>query len=530
MATNVVLILSIVLFCIAYCIYLPIAIYSIHYFTQFADNIVIQKRHARGTITLSIFALITMLGEPTRALAQGFNQKWEWWLFIPTAVSTVMLAFSFLTKVFLTYFDIKYAKIIIESEWKQVINPTTDKKNWFIIHKSDYNTFNYWKKHLIFMTLFTMISMYLWEVIYIYPHHQDIKTIYINSIGILYTLFPVLTVAYLRWKTPRFIDHFQIRHEIQLILIPGACLLILLVPLMISYQSITDQLINDLLHLLSLFIFSTYSLYVIFICTVWVIRKNSGRISAASNANLTVQNHSNVTLNIEMNDDKKNLVTLENVLNTKQGFAAFMSHVGAEFSTEILLCLVELLQFQNYIFEYCLQYYDNKLTETKLDKMHFIEMTDYVPKSSIVYTNLTKPEVSKTENNDDKVLELMAKAHRLYRKYIKFNCSLEINISFELRNRFIVKMDKIDVWIAKWESKTNTLSNLDKIQDIYDSFTTVIEELTFLLDSSFFRFKSSSQFQLLNIKPRKRTKSWHEQIKFSKVVSNSNTPQNSYVD
>ena len=170
---DVILILSIVLFSIAYCIYLPISIYSIYNFVQLRNNIVIKKRHGHGTLTLSIFAMAIMLGEPTRAITKALHYEWEWWFLIPTATSNVMLAFAFAVKVFLNYFDIKYTKIVMESEWKQIINPTADTKNWFIIHKSDYNTYHHWKKYVVIpMTAFTLVSMYSLEIIYIYPKNQ----------------------------------------------------------------------------------------------------------------------------------------------------------------------------------------------------------------------------------------------------------------------------------------------------------------------------------------------------------------------
>ena len=173
MAADIILILSLVLFCIAYCFYLPVTIYSIYDFVQLRHNIAIKKRHGHGTLTLSIFAMIIMLGEPTRALIKAFGSKFEWWFLIPTALSNVMLAFAFAVKVFLNYFDIKYAKIVMESEWKQIINPTVNKKNWFIIHKLDYGKYSFWKKYIIIpMVIFTLLSMYSFEIIYVYPNNQ----------------------------------------------------------------------------------------------------------------------------------------------------------------------------------------------------------------------------------------------------------------------------------------------------------------------------------------------------------------------
>ena len=163
---NIILILSIVLFCIAYCIYLPIAIYSIYNFVQLRDNIWIKKRHGHVTFTIYVFAMIVCLGEPTRALLKGLRIKYEWWFLVPCALSNVMVAFAFCIKVFLNYFDVKYNQIILESEWKLIINSTADSQNWFVLHRSDYNTYEFWKKYVLLMAIFTLLSMYSLEIMY----------------------------------------------------------------------------------------------------------------------------------------------------------------------------------------------------------------------------------------------------------------------------------------------------------------------------------------------------------------------------
>ena len=70
------------------------------------------------------------------------------------------------------------------------------------------------------------------------------------------------------------------------------------------------------------------------------------------------------------------------------------------------------------------------------------------------------------DNNDDMIIELMAKSHRLYRKYIKIDSTLEINISYELRNKYIIKMDKLNEWITCWEIKNGDKQPLTDRQKI----------------------------------------------------------------
>lgn len=177
---------------------------------------------------------------------------------------------------------------------------------------------------------------------------------------------------------------------------------------------------------------------------------------------------------------------------------------------------MELLQFQRFINAYSLKYYKD---DKNLNKRHWIDISDAVPKSQIVYSNLASTKLTINDNNDDMIIELMAKAHRLYRKYIKINSTLEINISYELRNTYIQRMDKLDQWITNWDKTDKTedtqkvLDNQQKIEEIYNLFTPCIEELKFLLDTSFTRFRSTKRFQKLdcfkNPKLPKTSRSWN---------------------
>ena len=177
--------------------------------------------------------------------------------------------------------------------------------------------------------------------------------------------------------------------------------------------------------------------------------------------------------------------------------------------------MVELLQFQQWIDNYCNQYYK----DDTLEKRHWICISECVPKSQIVHSSLSSSKLSANDNDDHIVIELMAKAHRLYRKYILIDCPLEINISHELRTSFIQVMHKMDVWIAIWDKNIDNLSNLDKIKTIYGYFTPVIEELAFLLDTSMTRFKATTKYLALDIHKRK---SWRNSFQIKLSGRNSN--------
>ena len=153
-------------------------------------------------------------------------------------------------------------------------------------------------------------------------------------IGMLYTLIPILIILYVRCITPRFIDNFGMRHEIQLILVPGAGLLLTLAALTTIDATFKNEHINAFLHLLNLFLFSTFAFYTTFICTVWVIHVNRDHIDASKRkpSSPTYNRENNrgnlETNNLQFTEDQIETV-LEAVLKYEQGFCAFMAHVAS---------------------------------------------------------------------------------------------------------------------------------------------------------------------------------------------------------
>ena len=96
-----------------------------------------------------------------------------------------------------------------------------------------------------------------------------------------------------------------------------------------------------------------------------------------------------------------------------------MKHLSNEFSMELLLSLVEFIQFKQFI--------DKKLEKQKntKDEISKLLLASCIPKSTIVY------------NKNDNLKE---KALKLYNKYIRVSSEWEINVSSGLRkqlqNRF----------------------------------------------------------------------------------------------
>merc|ERR1712154_426380 len=93
----------------------------------------------------------------------------------------------------------------------------------------------------------------------------------------------------------------------------------------------------------------------------------------------------------------------------------FVHFMYKEFSSESILCFIEFVQFKKRVMEYM-----------EVDSHSEVVFDENFTRSSIVY--------DKEEIND--VQDLRKMAHLLYKKYIAYNCELEVKISKEMRRQF----------------------------------------------------------------------------------------------
>ena len=129
-----------------------------------------------------------------------------------------------------------------------------------------------------------------------------------------FALIPVSMLTYFRCKTPKFEDKFNIRDQIRLILYPGIILILFLLVNITLNEIIINKFMLDVLHMLNLFIFSTFASWVICINTLWVIYHQKG------------QKDEQIASSIQV--PSKHEINLESVLSTNDGFEAFMNHLG----------------------------------------------------------------------------------------------------------------------------------------------------------------------------------------------------------
>lgn len=157
---------------------------------------------------------------------------------------------------------------------------------------------------------------------------------------------------------------------------------------------------------------------------------------------------------------------------------------------EIILCLIEMTQFQQKIYKYYSERYDNISDNQGLSKQWWLILPDMVPQSTIVYGDIDNIDPN------DKCREFMERASQIFFRYIEEESELEINIAWSTRKELIdILSTSYD--IQQWLNNFGDVDEKIKLEAIYALFVECMGELHYLLNSSFMRFKKSGLFDKL---------------------------------
>ena len=177
-----------------------------------------------------------------------------------------------------------------------------------------------------------------------------------------------------------------------------------------------------------------------------------------------------LSLNINVNDDITNPQTMEQV-KTASVDTPDSYYINTKYSPDMV----------------------ETPCENQNERLLLVDFKKYVPRSWIVH---------KDEGKEQNLIIAKEKAYELYNKYISESSPYEINVSYQLRARFMDIMEDHDLWIMGSPSpslapRTPTAGgNIDDIVENIDAeklavlFNMVLVEMFQLLEFSFSRFKS----------------------------------------
>ena len=214
-------------------------------------------------------------------------------------------------------------------------------------------------------------------------------------------------------------------------------------------------------------------------------------MSGSGSESIEIELEINVNINIKLGD----------ILCHEKGFESFIQHLSGEFSIENLLCLVELSQFQMFIYQYLLNKGKININEYREDLDLFANRVLWpqnVPKSSIVYGENEKDDELDYEDDMQFYYICKRKAKLLFEKYINTSSEYEVNLSYTVRNKLISLMKNESLWMLNNNKHRRTQKSKIEpmnLNDLLHLFDTVIAEVFSLMQDAFNRFKNTNDFQ-----------------------------------
>ena len=160
------------------------------------------------------------------------------------------------------------------------------------------------------------------------------------------------------------------------------------------------------------------------------------------------------------------------------------------YSMEILLFVVEIVQYQNWLDQHMDDQDKPRVNDEDSDcEFREIKLADNIVQSAIVEC---KEELHKYmddydcgENVDEIIIEAKIKGYKLYQKYIKIGSEFEINISSQQRDNVIDEIDGLGQFLHRDDFGLNDMKYL---------FEASKDEMWKLLQYSFTRFRFTDEF------------------------------------
>ena len=433
-----------------------------------------------------------------------------------------------------------------QQEWKTIINPTHPKND----KNSKYNQNLRNIKRISFKFAIIHIIGFLICVssTIIICSNNEIHVIEGSIIEILFLSPAIIYYIWIVWKTPHFKDILWIYHESKIYSRLLASLGIINIIYCILF-TIVDR--NKYWIWIVIAIMSTVSIFAFILCyisTFIIINKNSPKPNLK---NQVPSCHSEITIELILsnyealelfvqhlskelsvitlyffvfntffmhkhlmynyyfyiitnkihskNHHQKRMIRIINIQCSMDMIFLYITKSNKTYKTyntklnrmsiECILSYIEFIQFQNYLIRQS-KANDYEISQDALSKCTMLDIAADIPNSALVNQEQITQRSSKEDNAAELELTIWrAKAHELYRKYIKVGSEHEINLAGSERSYFSDKMDDIDDFM-----------NSDiSIDDLLILFESTKKAMRILLVFSLNRWKRRPSFnQLLN--------------------------------
>eukprot|EP01084_Bolivina_argentea_P193608 332145_1 len=399
-------------------------------------------------------------------------------LFTPFYTIAVMMI---LLRYWMIYYDIHLAKSALNKKWKQIINASAlQEEEWWIVNINTYGNLLYMMKRSIIIAIIWIIIFFISSLI-VSPFKLTTFPAY-SYVFILFSLTSVILIVIIWKRIPYFNDNIYLYREIKIILYLwfsslGAYAIAIII------ETFTGP---NLFTLTFQYLASISGMFSInFLSTFWVIqhlqiKEDDHEYSISRTVDQQMRQLSDVVGVSKLNKQKTK--RLFDILSDNDLFDLFMQHLIREFSHEILLAFVELVQYKSHLIEK----FGINVNDIDIDvgrdigryQLNFCETLKV--KSSIVYEN-----ENVNDENVDLYKSFKIKAYKIYKKYICTGSENEINIPYARREILKSLIANYDIWME---------CEFDEIQ-LAKIFDDEIKEMAKLMRYSKARFRYESLYR-----------------------------------
>ena len=332
-------------------------------FTSIAHLIIVNKRYPSIVISEAIISMIYLLislplwtnnrlnaTQITQTNNQTLNQFFICSGYISTSFCTHYVVNAEAVRPWLMSFDLNYLKSSKNEQWKSQIDSKFAEKDWYLLNRITYGNKRFIMIRVCAYYLFCAVSSSL-IFIFFGPSHFHLAQ-FVD--GVFFSL-PVFVTLYCYYTVPKdlndqFLFHYEFRTTATIFATGLIWYFLNQIVAFFGYLTIN----TILTALLGVFSIACPSL----ISILWIPRKIlSNHMWSQQQQHFRKQSADIILHEIQMGTKHKNEnVSIEkkllNALRRERKFESFISWMYREFSSETILCFVELIQFKQRIVAY----------------------------------------------------------------------------------------------------------------------------------------------------------------------------------
>ena len=261
-------------------IYLPLAVYYTRRYRKHRHHTVLKARRGNVALWEAYIAITKFLYGPFESVA---FYLWGGASVITRSITAAggylaYFLFHFMVwRIWLLFYDLKWTIIIMDNEWKLIIDPmhrNTASDDWFITHKATWGNLQ-WMKWKVVLIAFISGSIFNAFGLFGSYHHDIFYQLFVY--GSLPLLIPCMVMIYIyhQLRGYKFEDHFFIRQEMRYIFIVFCIQYsgFYAVNIFMAFEHSLDENTRTLLTLVSFQCVMLAQFMALMISTCWILRK-----------------------------------------------------------------------------------------------------------------------------------------------------------------------------------------------------------------------------------------------------------------